>query len=221
MASSASAVALSWRLSGSAASQSAYSDCSVNNVPTASRQRWGRLRRSVGRRGRVTGRSRFHLLAGAIARAWRSALLSACSPVAPVGHSLFFAIGAWPPHDGVRRTRCLNLSRDLEASLPAGSGLSTRSPRPSSPRERRDSAFVRRKLELLSSCGYRHCGLFAPTELAAIGPYTVQDYRQLAGDRYACARHAAALGNVHPPSPQSRPFGATDQQRMGCLVQRG
>src|SRR5277367_4435434 len=107
------------------------------------------------------------------------------------------------------------------ASLPAGSGLSTRSPRPSSPRERRDSAFVRRKLELLSSCGYRRCCLFAPAELAAIGPYTVQDHRQLAGDRYACARHAAALGNVHPPSPQSRPFGATDQQRMGCLVQRG
>jgi hypothetical protein len=49
--------------------------------------------------------------------------------VAPVGHSLLFAIGAWPPPDGVRRTRCLNLSRDLEVSLPAGSGLSTRSPR--------------------------------------------------------------------------------------------
>jgi len=31
----------------------------------------------------------------------------------PVGHSLLFAVGAWPPHDGVRRTRRLNLSRDL------------------------------------------------------------------------------------------------------------
>jgi hypothetical protein len=38
-----------------------------------------------------------------------------CVPhVAPAGHSLLFAVGAWPPHDGVRRTRCLNLSRDLE-----------------------------------------------------------------------------------------------------------
>ena len=31
----------------------------------------------------------------------------------PVGHSLLFAVGAWPPHNGVRRARRLNLSRDL------------------------------------------------------------------------------------------------------------
>ena len=30
-----------------------------------------------------------------------------------VGHSLLFAVGAWPPHDGVRKARRLNLSRDL------------------------------------------------------------------------------------------------------------
>jgi hypothetical protein len=30
-----------------------------------------------------------------------------------VDHSLLFAVGAWPPHDGVRRARRLNLSRDL------------------------------------------------------------------------------------------------------------
>jgi hypothetical protein len=39
--------------------------------------------------------------------------------------------------------------------LPFGSGLLTRSPRPSSRRERHDSAFVRLKLELLSLSGYR------------------------------------------------------------------
>src|ERR1700691_3391618 len=33
--------------------------------------------------------------------------------VAPVGHSLLFAVGAWPPHDGIRRARRLNLTRDL------------------------------------------------------------------------------------------------------------
>ncbi len=49
------------------------------------------------------------------------------------------------------------------ASLPSGSGLSARSPRPSSPRERRGSALVRRKLELLSSCGDGRRGLFAPS----------------------------------------------------------
>src|SRR6185437_1409661 len=71
------------------------------------------------------------------------------------------------------------------ALLPSGSGLSTRSPRPSSPRERRGSAFVRQKLELLSSCDYQRRCLFAPAELTAIGPYAVQDDGQLAGDRDA------------------------------------
>ena len=40
-----------------------------------------------------------------------------CSEVAaglaPVGHSLLFAVGAGPPHDRVRRARRLNLSHDL------------------------------------------------------------------------------------------------------------
>src|ERR1700750_2148231 len=31
----------------------------------------------------------------------------------PAGYSLLFAVGAGPPHDGVRRARRLNLSRDL------------------------------------------------------------------------------------------------------------
>ena len=52
-----------------------------------------------------------------------------------------FAVGAGPPQDGVRRTRRLNLSRDLKASLPPVPDFSTRSPRPSSPRERRGSAL--------------------------------------------------------------------------------
>jgi transposase len=34
-----------------------------------------------------------------------------------VGHSLLFAVGAWPPHDGVRRARRLNLFRDLFRDL--------------------------------------------------------------------------------------------------------
>src|SRR5215207_309317 len=34
----------------------------------------------------------------------------------PRGSSLLFAVGAGPPHDGVRRARCLNLDHDL-ASL--------------------------------------------------------------------------------------------------------
>ena len=79
------------------------------------------------------------------------------------------------------------------------------------------SALVRRKLQLLFSC---FGGLFAPAKLAAIGSHPMQDHRQLARHRDAGARHASALGHVHAPCPQRRPFGAADQQRMGCLVQR-
>ena len=66
MASSASAVALPWRLLGSAASQSAYSDCSVNCAdgvtPTLG------AAASIGRSAQSgDGRGRFDLLAGAIA----------------------------------------------------------------------------------------------------------------------------------------------------------
>jgi hypothetical protein len=123
--------------------------------------------------------------------------------VAPVGHSLLFAVSAWPPQDGVRRTRCLNLSRDLEASPPTGSGHSTRSPRPSFPQERRGSALVRRKLKLLLRRDHGRCGcLLAPAELAAIEPHAVQDHCQLAGDCDTGTCHAPAFGNVHAPGAQ-------------------
>jgi hypothetical protein len=41
--------------------------------------------------------------------------------VAPAGHALLFAVGAGPPHDGVRRARRLNLFHDLAGVQPAGS----------------------------------------------------------------------------------------------------
>jgi len=90
MASSASAVVLSRRLSGNVSSHAAYSACSASSSTTASRQRWGRLRRSAERlvramaaAGCVMQRARW--------RAWRSALLSACSPsgLRPLGMALF------------------------------------------------------------------------------------------------------------------------------------
>jgi hypothetical protein len=43
-------------------------------------------------------------------------LLLSVPDISPSGSSLLFAVGAGPPHDGVRRARCLNLDHDL-ASL--------------------------------------------------------------------------------------------------------
>ena len=97
----------------------------------------------------------------------------ACCPLPdapPVGHLLLFAVGAGPPLDGVRKVRRLNLFRDLDALPRPSSGLSTRSPHPSSPRERRGFALLRRKLEFLSSCDCGRCrSLLAPAELAVVG----------------------------------------------------
>jgi hypothetical protein len=55
IACSASAVTLSCRLVGKVCSHAAYSDCRATSVATVSFQRWARLRRSVGRRMRITG----------------------------------------------------------------------------------------------------------------------------------------------------------------------
>ena len=42
---------------------------------------------------------------------------------APAGHSLLFAVGAGPPHDGVRKARRSTRLDDLAGVPPAGSGL--------------------------------------------------------------------------------------------------
>lgn len=90
----------------------------------------------------------------------------------PVGHSLLFAIGAWPPQDGVRRARSPDLSRDLRGIA----ALRLRTLR----RNGAASASVRRKLELLWSCDQRRRRrlLLTPLELAAVGPHAVQDHRK-------------------------------------------
>src|SRR5580704_12375976 len=91
-----------------------------------------------------------------------------------------------------------------------------------SPQERRGSALVRRKLECQLRCDGGCCGcLLAPMELAAIDPHAVQDHRQLAGDCNTGTCHTPAFGNVHAPGAQRRPFGAADQQRVGCLIECG
>src|SRR4051794_25456316 len=81
------------------------------------------------------------------------------------------------------------------------------------------SALVRRKRELLWSCGGRGSRrLLAPTELAAVSPHAMQNHRQLAGYRDASARHAPTFGDVTGRPLQNsdlvsvaNPSGAADQ----------
>jgi hypothetical protein len=77
IACSASPVALSCKVSGSASSQAAYSACKATSTATASYQRRARLRRSAARRYWITGRAAAR---AARCRACRSALVMGLSP---------------------------------------------------------------------------------------------------------------------------------------------
>lgn len=132
-----------------------------------------------------------------------------------------------PPHDGIRRARRLNLVHDLANLGSAGSGLSTRSPRPSSPRNDPGIAlsgesFVRVPCSFDLSRSRCQCGrLLSKAELGCVGPHAVQDDAQFAGHRHAGTRHAAASGDVHAPGAQARPFLRAHEQRMRRLVEGG
>ena len=78
IASNALAVAPSCRLGGSASSQATHWACTVVNSVTASRQRWMRLRRSVGGRMWMAG---LPAVWAARWRAWRSASVIGLSPI--------------------------------------------------------------------------------------------------------------------------------------------
>jgi len=126
-------------------------------------------------------------------------LLIARVGIAPVGHSLLFAVGAGPPHDGVRKARRPNLVPRPCRLMPAGSGLSTRSSCPSSPPER--SEFTRWG-EVLSvavlAAPSSLCRLLAEPELGLVAPHTMEDHGELAGDRDASAAMPRCLAIFMP-----------------------
>jgi hypothetical protein len=65
----------------------------------------------------------------------------------------------------------------------------------------------------VSGCGQSgiRTELLAEAELSLITPHAMQDDGELAGDRDACARHAAALCDAHAPGPQAGPFAAAHE----------
>jgi hypothetical protein len=108
--------------------------------------------------------------------------------VAAAGHSLLFAVGAGPPHDGVRRARHLNLSHDF-AGRPARSGRSTRSLAHRPQRERSGFCLLGRLLTALPSFRHprarRRIWLLAEADSAPT-PCAVEDDGELAGDSVPC-----------------------------------
>ena len=59
----------------------------------------------------------------------------------------------------------------------------------------------------------------APTELGAVDPHAVQNYRQAPGDCDYGTTHAAPLGHSHAPRLQPGPFSAVGEERLRGLVQ--
>jgi hypothetical protein len=122
-----------------------------------------------------------------------------------VRHSLLFAVGGGPPHDGVRKARRPNLSYDLAGQahrfetlneiaspiVPTGTIRFTRSGDASccAPRSGRGEA-----------------GFLAEAELGLIALYAVKDDGELAGHGDTGAGHASSLGDRHAPGSQAGPL---------------
>lgn len=84
---------------------------------------------------------------------------------------------------------------------------------------RAKALFVLR-VPLIGLGSRRPCGkLLSKAELGRVGPHTVQNDRQFACHRHTGARHAAAPGDDHAPSPEAGPFLRAHQQRVGGLVE--
>jgi hypothetical protein len=130
------------------------------------------------------------------------------------GPTVLSAVGAGPPHDGVRRRWRINVasavafsgarkeSDDLTtATVPAGTFF------PALSREPCD----------LPWCALRGSLLGRPVKLGAVDPHAVQNDRELASDSDFGLAEPVALDEPRPPSLERRPFRDTGQQHTGCF----
>ena len=143
-----------------------------------------------------------------------------------MGHSLLFAVGAWPPHDGVRRAWRPNLFHgvgDIVAAVETLSGIAA----PIVPMGTISAARSEARLSFSWSspsgwtsgggCGRR----LAEAEVGIVAPHPVQDDAEFARHRDPGAGHAAAASHLHAPDTQARPFRAAHEQGVRRLVKRG
>src|SRR4051794_17411880 len=105
--------------------------------------------------------------------------------------------------------------------MPVGSGLSTRSPYPSSPRELSGPPIRAKRWRAPLGSGGSEAWFLAEAELGPVAPHPMQDDGELASNGDAGPCHAARLGHLHAPRTQAGPLAAAHQQGVGRLVQGG
>lgn len=112
----------------------------------------------------------------------------------------------------------------LPCFWPAGSGLSTRSPRPSSLGNDpgivlSGEGFVR--VACSSICLRSEVNRLLQSGIGRVSPHAMQNDGQFAGDRDPGSCHAAPTGDVHAPCSEARPLLRSHQQCVARLIKRG
>src|ERR1051325_10446767 len=132
------------------------------------------------------------------------------------GSTVLSAVGACPPHDGVRRRWRIKV-----ASAVALSGARTKSDDLTTATVPAGTTFpaVSRELYDLLVRALRGDCLLRPVELGPLDPHAVQDDRELARDSDLRLAEPVALDEPRAPSLESRPFLHAGQQHAGCLEQ--
>jgi hypothetical protein len=125
------------------------------------------------------------------------------STIILAGSTVLSAVGACPPHDGVRRRWRINV-----ASAVALSGARTKSDDLTTATVPAGTTFpaVSRELYDLLVRALRGDCLLRPVELGPLDPHAVQDDRELARDSDLRLAEPVALDEPRAPSLESRPF---------------
>jgi hypothetical protein len=137
------------------------------------------------------------------------------STIILAGPTVLSAVGACPPHDGVRRRWWINV--ESAVALRTLAKNRTISPPPPS---RQGRLFPPcRGNPMISLCVLRGSLVHRPVELGSVDPHAVQNDRELPRDGDLGLAEAVSLGELGSPSLQSRPLGHASQQNAGRFEQ--